>query len=369
MKRVAVLGSTGSIGVQALEVISGTDELELHSILCAKRADLLGSQARRFRPSKACIVDPPEGCDCSGFITGQDSLEAAIGGADIVLNAIVGSEGLRASLLTAQIGIPLALANKESLVVGGELLRKHISAGSVIPVDSEHSTVFRCLQGEERPADRILLTASGGSLRDVPLERIETATPSEVLEHPTWNMGARITVDSATMVNKAFEVIEAGWLFPGIPVGVLLHPQSVVHSLVRLEDGSWKALLGTPDMKIPIQYALLWPSGGLKRISHDSPLDWTELAFEPLDALRYPAFGIVLCAGESGGTCPAVANAADEVAVEAFLDGRILFGGIGEIIDSVLSDHVPGKITCLQDVLEADRWARTEAGKAVEKRC
>jgi 1-deoxy-D-xylulose-5-phosphate reductoisomerase len=369
VRRIAVLGSTGSIGVQALEVIRDSADLELHSILCSSSVGMITEQARDFDPGRVCVVNPPAGSECRGFITGPDSLEAAIDGADMVLNAIVGSQGLRASLLAAADDIPLALANKESLVVGGELLQDHISAGMVIPVDSEHSTVFRCLRGEDLTPGEILLTASGGSLRDVPLSELDSADPATVLAHPTWDMGARITVDSATMVNKAFEVIEAGWLFPGIPVDVVIHPQSVVHSLVRLTDGAWKALLGTPDMKIPVQYALAWPAGTLERISGDSPLDWGELSFEPVERRRYPAFGTVLDAGESGGTSPAVANASDEVAVGAFLEGRISFGGIGRIIERVLSRHTPAGISCLDDVLEADRWARDVASGEVANEC
>jgi 1-deoxy-D-xylulose-5-phosphate reductoisomerase len=365
---VAVLGSTGSIGVQALEVIDRSPELELYSVLCRSRGDLLNRQIDRYRPSAAFVTYPPEGYTGSA-LTGPDSLERAVEGADIVLNGIVGSDGLRASLLAVEKDKPLALANKESLVVGGELLRDFISRGRLVPVDSEHSTVFRCLAGEERPVSRILLTASGGSLRNLPLDEVASATPAEVLAHPTWEMGPRITVDSASMVNKAFEVLEAGWLFPGIPAGVVLHTSSIVHSLVRLADGSWKALLGTPDMRIPVQFALLWPSGHLERISDDSPLDWPELTFAPLDNERYPAFGLVLRAGEEGGTAPAVANAADEVAVEAFLDEKILFGDIPGIIEEVLSTHDSRPLCSIEDVTDADSWARRTAARIVEEKC
>jgi 1-deoxy-D-xylulose-5-phosphate reductoisomerase len=369
MRRVAVLGSTGSIGVQALELISSSKELELHSILCARSLDALEGQIREYSPRTACITDPPPGSATAGLVTGPDSLEAAIEGADIVLNAIVGSTGLSASILTASSGIPLALANKESLVVGGELLARFIASGMVVPVDSEHSTVFRCIRGEDSPVEEILLTASGGSLRDVPLEDLPSAGPGQVLAHPTWDMGARITVDSATMVNKAFEVIEAGWLFPGITVGVVMHPQSIVHSLVRLGDGAWKALMGNPDMKLPIQYALAWPDCSLEEVSSDRPCDWGELSFGPLDHGRYPAFGTVLQAGSQGGTCPAVVNAADEVAVGMFLDGRIGFGDIGRILDTVLSMHDPSPVTCLEDVTEADSWARETAATEAARIC
>jgi 1-deoxy-D-xylulose-5-phosphate reductoisomerase len=369
MKRVAVLGSTGSIGVQALDVIRGSDRLTVHSLLCRSNVGLIASQSEEFDSALACVTDPPPGSDTRGMVTGAGALEAAVDGADMVLNAIVGSQGLRASLMAMDRDIPLALANKESLVVGGELLRDFLAAGSVVPVDSEHSTVYRCLMGEESPAGRIVLTASGGPLRTIPLDGIENASPADVLAHPTWEMGSRITVDSATMANKGFEVIEAGWLFPGIPVSVLVHPQSVVHSLVRLGDGSWKALLGSPDMRVPIQFALLHPDGGTSRISDDSPLDWGELTFEPLDGRRYPAFTAVMAAGQDGGTAPAVANAADEVAVQAFLEERIQFGGIARVIESVLSAHRRSEVTCLDDVLRADEWARREAAGMTGGKC
>jgi len=367
LKRVAVLGSTGSIGIQALEVISESPQLVLHSILCNSRTDILDRQIEEYEPSSAYVIESPK--DYSGSaLSGRDVFQRAIDGADLVLNAIVGSAGLRASLLTAQNGLTLALANKESLVVGGELLREFIASGRVIPVDSEHSTIFRCLAGEHN-ASGIILTASGGSLRDCPLENIGSATPSEVLNHPTWEMGARITVDSASMVNKAFEIIEAGWLFPGIPIDVVMHPQSIVHSFVLLEDGSWKALMGQPDMRIPIQYALKWPESDLSRISNDSPLDWKELTFKALESRRYPAFGSVVQASKDGGTSPAVANASDEIAVKAFLEGRIDFGTIASVIEAVLAKHDRGPISCFEDVLEADRWAREAAEEVVRSAC
>ncbi|MEN8208120.1 MAG: 1-deoxy-D-xylulose-5-phosphate reductoisomerase [Candidatus Fermentibacteria bacterium] len=368
MRRVAVLGSTGSIGTQALEIIQANPELELHSLLCGSRLDLIMQQKEQFSPLITAIASPEGDCP-DGVITGQDILQKTIDGADIVLNAIVGSAGLRASLICKEKDITLALANKESLVIGGSLLSGHISAGGIIPVDSEHSTIFRCLHLEPRPVRSITLTASGGSARHIPFEQLPTAGVEDILNHPTWDMGARITVDSATMVNKAFEVIEARWLFPGIQIDAVLHPQSIVHSFVRLEDGSWKALLGRPDMKIPVQYALQYPGRKLEQISDDCPLDWGALEFSELDGHRYPAFDIIVRAGQDGKTFPAAANAADEIAVAAFLAGKINFGDIASVIEEVLAGHEALEVNDFETVMEADRESRTQAERIVKKIC
>ncbi len=368
IRRVAVLGSTGSIGKQALEIIEARPDLELHSILCLRNIDLLRQQKKKYLPSISAVVSP-EGDIPPDIIKGTGVLDQAVEGADIVLNAIVGSAGLRASILCQELDIPLALANKESLVIGGKLLRDHLKAGKVIPVDSEHSTIERCLQSEKRPVRGITLTASGGSVLLMSVDEIRTAGPERILKHPTWDMGARITVDSATMVNKAYEVIEAGWLFENIPVEVVIHPQSIVHSFIRLEDGSWKALLGQPDMKIPLQYAMQWPDRELDVLADDKPVNWGALTFMGMNGEKYPAFSIVVQTGIDGETFPAVANAADEVAVQAFLEGRILFGNIAEIIDEVLTLHQSYSVGSLEDVLEADLNARAVASGIVSKLC
>jgi len=368
IRKVAVLGSTGSIGTQALEIIHANPELELHSLLCNRDIDLLLKQKEWYTPSVTAIASPHGECP-DGVITGQGILQKVIDGADTVLNAIVGSAGLHASLICRDRGITLALANKESLVIGGELLRDHINAGGIIPVDSEHSTIFRCLHRELRPVRSITLTASGGSARNIPVEKLQTASADEILNHPTWKMGARITVDSATMVNKAFEVIEAGWLFGGLQIDVVLHPQSIVHSFVRLEDGSWKALLGKPDMKVPLQYALQYPDRELELISDDGPLDWGTLEFSELDRQRYPSFDMIVQAGQDGKTWPAAANAADEVAVAAFLARKINFGDIAVVIEEVLAGHEASEINDFEIVMEADRKSRIEAERIVRRLC
>jgi 1-deoxy-D-xylulose-5-phosphate reductoisomerase len=322
----------------------------------------------RFAPDVAAVVRP-RGRVPDGLTTGADCLRMAVEGADLVINVIVGSAGLEASVLCRDLGIRLALANKESLVVGGPLLEDYVDSGMVIPIDSEHSTIFRCIAGSRREVESITLTASGGSARRIPIGELDGADATRILDHPTWDMGARITVDSATMVNKAFEVIEARWLFGSLPVGVVIHPQSIVHSLVRMKDGAWKALMGQPDMRVPIQYALAYPDGELTSLMDDDPLDWGSLEFEPLDHSRYPAFSIVTEAGIDGKTYPAAANAADEIAVEAFLEGRIGFGDIHRVIRDVLETHVATEVNDLADVLNADREARVAAGKIVGGLC
>lgn len=366
-RRIAVLGSTGSIGVNALSVIERSPSLALHSIYCGSSLGSLTAQARRYRPSLAGIARPPQGVVPEGILAGPENLERLLQGADMVLNAIVGSAGLEASLLAQGMGIPLALANKESLVAGGELLRRHLSEGLVIPVDSEHSTVFRCLRGEDRPPRGIVLTASGGALREMPLASLRSATVQQVLAHPSWSMGARITVDSATMVNKAFEVTEARLLFPGVPVQVVVHPESVVHSLVETADGAWKALLGLPDMAVPISYALHWPDLEMPApATEESPLSWGALHFRPVEPERYPAYCAALDACEAGGTAPAAVNAADEEAVRAFLKGRIPFGAISEVIRGVLERHLPTPVDSYETFLEADSRARQLAKLMME---
>ncbi len=369
-RRVAVLGCTGSIGRKSLDIVEDTPGLELGGILCGSDAGSLSDLVGRYRPTAAFVAAPPPGAVLpEGISCCEDGPERVMEGADLVLNAIVGSAGLGASLACMRLGLPLALANKESLVVGGELLRPHLEAGLVIPVDSEHSTVARCLRGEEGRVDMVLLTASGGASRDIPLEELRSSGPGAILRHPTWDMGGRITVDSATMVNKAFEVIEARWLFPGLSVDVVMHPESVVHSLVRLTDGSWKALMGEPDMAVPIQHALQWPDRPLAPVASDDPRDWPPLTFGEPDTERYPAFATVLEAADRGGTMPAAVNAADEVAVEAFLDGRIPFGRIAEVLAGVAREHEPLPVGSLDDLERADREARLLAGRLVEETC
>lgn len=375
IKKVAILGSTGSIGQQALEIVSSGPYI-VHSLLCYGNIELLRKQVNRYKPAVAVAVGLSESTaslsGIDGLLTGSDSVEKACEGADIVLNAIVGSAGLSASLFCAENSIPLALSNKESLVIGGSLLSDAVRQGLIIPVDSEHSTVFRCLKGMKGEPGRILLTASGGALRGKTTEEIQDAGRDVVLAHPTWKMGSRITVDSATMVNKGFEVIEARWLFdmPFEKIDVIIHPESIIHSMVETSDGTYRALLGVPDMKIPIQFALAWPECSISTSATDSPLDWPSLTFKPLDHNMYPAFNLVVQAGRDGGTYPAVVNAADETLVNAFLERRIKFGTIASVIEKVLSSHDPaGAEISLEDILNADEWARRETERILKTVC
>ena len=386
-KRVIVLGSTGSIGTQTLEVIQALNahpscswSFEVVGLAAGRNLRLLADQICAFRPRGVAIAreedlpalrrrlkDLTEVAIFAGPQGIPQLLEAVP--ADLVVNGLVGAAGLLPTLTALERRIDVALANKESLVIGGPLVRQALQKGGarLLPIDSEHSALFQLLQGcAPEEVQRVVLTASGGALRDWPPEKIPRATPEQVLNHPTWAMGARITVDSATLVNKAFEVIEAHWLF-GLPwerIGVVIHPQSVVHALVALTDGSLLAHLGEPDMRVPIQYALTYP----KRAAHPwAPLKLEGLAleFRALEPERYPAFGLVVEAGQRGGTFPAVANAADEVAVERFLHEEIEFGAIPRLLEEALEAHEPRALPqeelTLEAVLEADRWARTFA--------
>ncbi len=387
-KRVIVLGSTGSIGTQTLEVLQALNALPSCSarfavvgLAAGRNLPLLVDQIRVFRPRGVAIareedlpalrrrlrelLDDTEIPEVFAGPRGILRLLEAVP-ADLVVNGLVGAAGLLPTLRSLERGIDVALANKESLVIGGSLVQGALSRSKarLLPVDSEHSALFQLLQGcAPEEVRRVVLTASGGALRDWPLEEIPHAAPEQVLKHPTWTMGARITVDSATLVNKALEVIEAHWLF-GLPwerIGVVIHPQSVVHALVELVDGSLLAHLGEPDMRVPIQYALTYP----QRAPHAwAPLKLEGLAleFRALEPERYPAFGLVVEAGRRGGTYPAVANAADEVAVERFLQREIEFGAIPRLLEAALEAHEPRALPpeglTAEAVLEADRWAR-----------
>lgn len=375
LKGVAILGSTGSIGQTTLEVIETfPDRFRVVALTAHRRADLLRQQAQRHDPSLAVLVDGGEGEEGSGFSTGwQAVLEAAAHPeAEIVVNGLVGAAGLEPTLVALEANKRVALANKESLVVGGPLVLKALddSEGQLIPVDSEHSAIFQCLGGKDvAEVRRIVLTASGGPFREWNLADLDGVTPEEALRHPTWSMGAKITVDSATLVNKALELIEAHYLF-GLPydrISVLIHPQSIVHSLVEYQDGSVLAQLGQPTMSLPILYALTYP----ERLSFESPRLHLEeigsLTFEALDSGRYPAFDLGRQAAERGGTAPAVFNAANEEAVAAFLNDSLPFTSIAELIGTVSREHKREEITSLDIVQRADTWARVRARERLEE--
>lgn len=376
--RLALLGSTGSVGRQTLDVLTQLEgDWQVTALAAGRNVALLGEQARRFSPRVVCVAGPQEAEQLARLMPNPpfDVLHgpqgllacAAHSGAERVVNALVGAVGLSPTLEALRAGIDVALANKESLVIGGELVQQALqrTKARLIPVDSEHSALWQLLAG--RPADeveKLLLTASGGALRAWPLERLERATPADVLQHPNWRMGARITVDSATLVNKAFELVEARWLF-GVPlerIEAVLHPQSLVHGMVQLCDGSILAHVGVPDMKVPIRYALTAP---LRRPLSSPRVRWEDLTlgFGAIDPKRYPAFGHVLQAARAGGTALAAANAADEVLAARFLHGEIPFTRIAAGIERALERHKPQPAS-VEAVLEADRFARELAARA-----
>jgi 1-deoxy-D-xylulose-5-phosphate reductoisomerase len=369
MRGVAVLGSTGSIGVSTLEVLRRhRDRFEVVALTAGTNADLLERQVAEFRPAFAGLAsDRPAG---STLRCGPECLlEAATRpDVDIVVNAVVGFAGLDATLAALRAGKRVALANKESLVVGGQLVLEAAreGGGELVPVDSEHSAVLQCLAGSRGSPSRLVLTASGGPFRSWPPDRIARATVAEALNHPTWRMGSKITVDSATIVNKALEVIEAHFLF-GLgydQVEVVVHPQSIIHALVEFEDGSVLAQLGFPSMELPILYALTWPDraedDGVRRFD---PVAIGALTFEPLRLDAFRAFACGIEAGRRGGTAPAVFNAANEIAVAAFLAGQIPFGRIAELIETVCEAHAPDPMTSIETVRAADAWARSTASE------
>ncbi len=377
---VAVLGCTGSIGRSALEVLQRhPDEFRVVALAANRNAEELTASVRRHRPALAVLVDEAAAQRCGeiDIRTGPDALLDAATHPDveIVLNAVVGAAGLRATLAALGAGNRLALANKESLVAGGPLVLDALQRGrgELVPVDSEHSAILQCLGGQPSLSPRrIVLTASGGPFRNWSTRRIAQATPVDALQHPTWSMGAKITVDSASLANKALEVIEAHFLF-GIgydAISVVVHPQSIIHSMVEFDDGSVLAQMGFPDMELPILYALSYPrrlrDEGTRRFD---PLAASSLTFEPVSEERFPAFRLGVGAGRAGGTAPAVYNAANEVAVAAFLDGRLSFPGVAEVIESALAALPAVPIDSLETVLDADRRARETADEALRARC
>jgi 1-deoxy-D-xylulose-5-phosphate reductoisomerase len=375
-KRVAVLGSTGSIGRNALAVAAAhPDVFEIVSLSAHRNVELLAEQAARFGVRRVAVGEAtPRRPFPDGVAIGRGRLAlerlASDPGVDLVVNALVGAAGLAPTMAALRAGRTLALANKESLVMAGELVGRAAEAGgaSLVPIDSEHSSLFRCLRGIPRTeVAGVVLTASGGPLRDIPASEIADAGVDAVLDHPTWDMGTKVTVDSATLVNKAMEVVEARWLF-GLPferIDVVLHRESIVHSLVRLVDGSFLAHLGMPDMKVPIQYAMFYPDPPGGRFDDCPPGALGTLHFEPVDFDRYPCYGLVLDAARRGGTSPVIAATADEVAVAAFVDGRIRFGEIADVIAGTLSAVAPGDAPDVDAVLGAEEEAREAAGHVV----
>jgi 1-deoxy-D-xylulose-5-phosphate reductoisomerase len=366
-RRVVILGATGSVGGSALAVAERfPDRIQVVGLAAHRQADQLRAQAARFGVRALALAD--ETAAAAAGLPGGDAAVAelaALPEADVILNAIVGAAGLRASLAAIAARKTLALANKESLVVAGELLVGAASryGAEILPIDSEHNAALQCLQhARADEVDRLILTASGGPFRSKSAAELRNVELAEVLNHPTWSMGPRITVDSATLLNKGFEVIEARWLF-GLPlerIEVLVHPQSIVHAMVHLRDGSLLAMMSSPDMRIPIQYALSYPERW--------PADWKpldlgrlgRLEFEPPDLERFPCLALGMEAARRGGTVPAVLNAADETLVAALLAGRIHFSDLPSLLRDVVEAHDPMPATDVETILAADAWARAQ---------
>jgi 1-deoxy-D-xylulose-5-phosphate reductoisomerase len=380
-RNVAVLGSTGSIGTNALEVIAASEgRLCAIALSAHSRLNELATQARQFRPRWVVATDEAAGRahawndlpDGTEVVYGQQGLEQVVAAqeVDVVLAGIVGSAGLRSAWAALGAKKTVALANKEALVMGGQLVTQLAAerGAMILPVDSEHSAIFQALQaGRREEVSRVVLTASGGPFRDSSLEQLKQVTVDDALAHPIWEMGPKITVDSATMMNKALEIIEAHWLF-GLrseQIHVLLHRQSMVHSLVEFVDGSIVAQLGPPDMKLPIQYALEYPNrqpGIAERLDWQAP--W-RLDFEPPDPERFPALELGHLCACKGGTTGAVLNAANEAAVESFLEGDLHFTEIVPACRSVLNSHDFDAHPTLDRLIELDRWARQEVSRWV----
>ncbi len=377
-KKIVLLGATGSIGENALQVIEKNPaELELAGIACRANFEKLAQIARKFRVPHAAIFDEDAAARAreSGLFPAETEIHSGLSGlcdlarlpeAEIVLSAIVGTSGLHPTLAAIESGKDIALASKEILVLAGKFVtraaRQHNA--KILPVDSEHNAIFQCLQGESHSRiRRLILTASGGAFRDWPAERLSEVTPAEALRHPNWNMGAKITVDCATMANKGLELMEAMWLFDVKPAQLetVIHPQSIVHSLVEFVDGSTLAQLSPPSMTFSIQHALLYPRRipGVHR-----GLDFSEqlqLEFRPVDTARYPCLQLAREAMETGGTAPAIFNAANEIAVEAFLANRLPFLEIPAVIRNTLEQFDAAEPASLEEVLQADAEARRQA--------
>jgi len=370
IKRVAVLGSTGSIGRQTLEVISALPHrFSVIGLAAGRNITLLAKQISRFKPKFIYSQDknPPTGAKCE-FLSLEEM--ASHPEVDIVVMATSGKWGLKPTLAAVKAGKSIALANKESLVMAGEIITKEakLNKSQILPVDSEHSAIFQCLEGEKQKAAKIILTASGGPFRGYSPTLLAKVTPEQALKHPSWRMGKKVTIDSATLMNKGLEVIEARWLFdmPFDNIKILVHPQSIIHSMVEFADGSVKAQLGKPDMRLPIQYALTYP----ERLENPTlpRLDWDnlkELNFEPPDFDSFPCLKLAIEAGKKGGTYPAVLCAADETAVELFLSKRIKFTDIPRLVGQALDEHKSTTQPTPEEILAIDSQTRERVKKMV----
>ena len=377
-QRLVLLGSTGSIGVQTLDIARENPDLFEVRVLTARRNwELLAAQAREFDADAVVIADKEcytplretlADTDIKVY-AGEEAVEqvAGAGDTDVAVNALVGYAGLAPTVAALRAGKKLALANKESLVVGGETVMKLAEEhrAPILPIDSEHSAIFQCLAGEESPVRRLIVTCSGGSLRDFTPEQLETVTVEQALRHPQWRMGAKITIDSSTLVNKGYEVIEAHWLFgtPADRIAVLLHPQSIVHSMVEFEDGAIKAQLGTPDMRMPISYALMFPRRAFRPDERFDFLAHPTLSFAEVDRTKYPALDIAYDCLRRGGTAACTMNGSNEVAVAAFLGGKCRWKEIVRAIEYALSHARFAAQPSLDDYAAANAESRRLAAE------
>ena len=382
-RKVAILGSTGSIGTQALEVIDEQSDLFEVEILTANRnADLLIQQAKKYKPNSVVIVDDSQykkvkdalWDDGISVYVGVEALEQVVEfkEVDIVLTALVGYAGLKPTIAAINAGKTIALANKETLVVAGELITKLAKEKGVhiYPVDSEHSAIFQCLAGEHmNPIEKIVLTASGGPFRGKTIDDLAKVTKDQALKHPNWEMGAKITIDSASLMNKGLEVIEAKWLFDlsAAQIDVIVHPQSIIHSLVQFEDGSMKAQMGLPDMKLPIQYAMGYPQRLKNNFTRFNFLDYPELTFEAPDTKTFRNLALAFEAMNTGGNAPCILNASNEVVVDAFLNDKIGFLQMSDVIEECMQSVNIIKTPKLVDYVNSNEEARLITKQIIDK--
>jgi 1-deoxy-D-xylulose-5-phosphate reductoisomerase len=381
VRTVAVLGSTGSIGTQALDVVrSAPDRYEVVALAAGSSVEVVAAQAAEHRPRLVALGDPSRAAELAPLLpagtellTGPDALATAATAAEVVVNAVVGFAGLPVTLATLAAGRTLALANKESLIAGGPVVQRvrGTPGAEIVPVDSEHCALHQCLRsGRPDEVARLVLTASGGPFRGRTSADLAGVTVADALAHPTWSMGPKITVDSSTLMNKGLEVIEASLLF-GVPydaIEVVVHPQSIVHSMVEFADGATVAQLSLPDMRLPIAYALAWPERARTPFGR---IDWAEvgrLDFEPPDLEAFPCLALAFAAGREGGSAPAWLNAANEVAVAAFLEGRLPWSAIAAVLEEALSEHTGTELDDADVVIEVDRRARERAAAIIERR-
>ena len=372
MKNLVILGSTGSIGRQTLDIVRAfPQEFKVIGLAAGHNTKLLSKQIQEFKPKHIYSLATTNLPTSETSFTSLSEM-ASIPEVDIVIVATTGSAGLIPTLNALKEGKSVALSNKEPIVMAGHLIKLYESlyGGHILPVDSEPSAIWQCIQGEDNEIRRLIITASGGPFREWDTSELDSVTPSQALNHPTWAMGEKITIDSATLMNKAFEVIESHWLFnvDWNSIKVMIHPQSTIHSMVEFQDGSVKAQLGPPDMRLPIQYALFYPN----RLSNEliPKLD-TNNAYsfdlKPLNPDRYPCFELALATAKNGGTFPTILSSADEVAVNAFLKGELSFTQIPNLIERVINEHQPSSGTDISEIIEADRWATKRSLQILEE--